>query len=106
MQLPTPKYFSRCAGSKFEKQRGDCACGSSFPLMEIGHCRSSDLIKTRSGKSIHPSYFNRLLYGQTGIRQYQYIQSELGKITLNIVAPDRLANKTLNSLRESVRKGY
>jgi hypothetical protein len=25
---------------------------------------------------------------------------------LNIVAPDRLANKTLNSLRESVRKGY
>jgi phenylacetate-CoA ligase len=105
MQLPTPKYFSRCAGSKFEKQRGDCACGSSFPLMEIGHCRSNDLIKTRSGKSIHPSYFNRLLYGQTGSGSTS-TQSELGKITLNIVAPDRLANKTLNSLRESVRKGY
>ena len=63
---------------------------------------SNDLIKTSNGKSIHPSYFNRLLYGQTEIRQYQYIQSELDKLTLNIVSPSRLGVDTINSLKESL----
>ena len=81
---------------------GDCACGSPFPLMEMGLCRSNDLIKTSNGKSIHPSYLNRLLYGQTEIRQYQYIQSELDKLTLNIVSPSRLGVDTINSLKENL----
>lgn len=83
---------------------GDCACGSPFPMMEIGLCRSNDLIKSSSGKSIHPSYFNRLLYGQTDIRQYQYIQNELDRITLNIVSPSRLGVDTINSLKESLHR--
>ena len=91
-------------GDSGKLKDGDCACGSPFPMMEIGLCRSNDLIKTRSGKSIHPSYFNRLLYGQTDIRQYQYIQNELDKMTLNIVSPTRLGIDTINSLKESLRR--
>ncbi len=39
---------------------GDCPCGSPFPMMAMGVCRSNDLIKTRSGKTdlpllLHPS---------------------------------------------------
>lgn len=83
---------------------GDCPCGSPFPMMDMGLCRSNDLIKTKSGKTIHPSYFNRLLYGQTDIRQYQYIQTALDKITLNIVSPSRLCVETTNFLKESVRR--
>jgi phenylacetate-CoA ligase len=83
---------------------GDCACSSPFPMMEMGLCRSNDLIKSRSGKTIHPSYFNRLLYGQTDISQYQYIQSELDKMTLNIVSPSRLGVDTINSLKQSLRR--
>jgi len=36
--------------------------------------------------------------------QYQYIQSEQDKITLNIVAPDKLGIEIINSLREVVRR--
>lgn len=44
---------------------GTCECGLPFPLMEMTLCRKNDHIRTRSGKTIHPSYFNRLLYGKT-----------------------------------------
>lgn len=91
-------------GDSGKLKEGDCACGSPFPMMEMGLCRSNDLIKTGSGKSVHPSYFNHLLYGQTDIRQYQYIQSEPEKITLNIVSPGRLGIDTVNSLKESLRR--
>lgn len=83
---------------------GDCPCGSPFPMMDMGLCRSNDLIKTSSGKSIHPSYFNRLLYGQTNIGQYQFIQNEFDKITLNILSPARLDAVTANSLKDSLNK--
>ena len=91
-------------GDSGKLKDGDCACGSPFPMMEMGLCRSNDLIKTRNGKAIHPSYFNGLLYGQTDIKQYQYIQSELDKITLNIVSSTRLRTDVLDSLQEKLRR--
>lgn len=91
-------------GDSGKLKTGECTCGSPFPLLEIGLCRSNDLIKSSSGKSIHPSYFNRLLYGMTEIRQYQYIQSTAGKITLNIVSPAMLSPETSSSLQQSIRR--
>jgi len=83
---------------------GECACGLPFPLMEMDLCRQNDLIRTRSGKTVHPSYFNRLLYGQTHIRQYQWVQRDLDRITLNLVASPPLGAYTLASLAASLRR--
>lgn len=91
-------------GDSGKLKEGDCACGSPFPLLEMGLCRSNDLIKTSSGKTVHPSYLNRLLYGQTAIRQYQYIQNEPDRITLNIVSPTMLGSETIDSLKKILRK--
>ncbi|MDP2879293.1 MAG: hypothetical protein Q8N74_07195 [Sulfuricella sp.] len=91
-------------GDSGRLKEGICACGSPFPMMEMGLCRSNDIIKTRSGKSIYPSYFIHLLDGLTDIKQYQFIQSEPDKITLNLVSPPGLSAETLNSLRASVRR--
>jgi len=82
---------------------GECACGLPFPLMEMDMCRQNDLIRTRSGKTIHPSYFNRLLYGKTQIRQYQWVQRDQGRITLNLVTSQPLSAETLASLNASIR---
>jgi phenylacetate-CoA ligase len=91
-------------GDSGKLKEGDCACGSSFPMMEMGICRSNDLVKTSGGKIVHPSYFNKLLYGQTNIKQYQYIQTEAGKITLNIVCPEKLGAETVSLLQSNVRR--
>lgn len=93
-------------GDSGKLKKGSCSCGSPFPMMEMGLCRSNDLIKTSSGKSVHPTYFNRLLYGMTDIRQYQYIQTELDKITLNIVSTTQLGAESVKSLIESVHRDF
>jgi len=91
-------------GDSGRLKEGGCACGSPFPLMEMGMCRRNDLIRTRGGKSVHPSYFNRLLYGQTQIGQYQFVQDEPDKITLNVVAGTKLSAATASSLAQSIRR--
>ena len=83
---------------------GECDCGLPFPLMEMDLCRQNDLIRTRSGKTVHPSYFNRLLYGQTQIRQYQWVQRELDRLVLNVVASQPLSSETRASLEASIRR--
>ncbi|MDD5249723.1 MAG: hypothetical protein PHY45_12090 [Rhodocyclaceae bacterium] len=83
---------------------GECGCGWPFPLMAMGMCRKNDLVRTRSGKSVHPAYFNRLLYGLTQIEQYQFIQDEPGRIVLNVVAPAPLEPGIPAALRQSIRR--
>ncbi len=82
---------------------GECACGSPFPLMEMGLCRQNDLIRTRAGKSIHPGFFNHLLDGQKQVRQFQWVQRDLDRITLNLVASEKLSAETLSVLTEKIR---
>ena len=91
-------------GDSGRLKEGDCACGSPFPLMEMGLCRSNDLIRTRSGKRIYPSYFIHLLDGLAGIRQYQFIQNEPDRISLNLVASSPLNAETVEALKARVRR--
>ncbi|MDP2752149.1 MAG: hypothetical protein Q8O31_06050 [Rhodocyclaceae bacterium] len=72
-------------GDSGQLKEGDCRCGSPFPLMEVGLCRKNDFIRTTDGRRIHPSYFNRLLYGETRIKEYQWVQDTPDHLTLNIV---------------------
>ncbi|MHB1084669.1 MAG: phenylacetate--CoA ligase family protein [Thiobacillus sp.] len=99
--MPMIRYDIGDAGRLLD---GECACGLAFPLMEMGLCRQNDLIRTRSGKTVHPSFFNRLLYGQTQIRQYQWVQRDLDHITLILVASRPLKAETLASLEANIRR--
>jgi phenylacetate-CoA ligase len=83
---------------------GECACGLPFPLMEMDLCRHNDHIRTSGGKRLHPAYFNRLLAGQTPIRQYQWVQRAPDRITLNLVAADRLSDAALASLQAQLHR--
>jgi phenylacetate-CoA ligase len=83
---------------------GECACGSPFPLMEMGMCRRNDWIRTRAGKSIHPGVFIHLLDGQTQIRQYQWVQTGLDRIVLNLVASERLNTEMQAKLIDKIRQ--
>jgi phenylacetate-CoA ligase len=83
---------------------GECGCGLPFPLMEMELCRQNDLVRTRSGRTVHPSYFNRLLYGQTQIRHYQWVQHDFDRLALNLVASRPLGAETLASLAASIRE--
>lgn len=81
---------------------GECGCGSPFPLMEMGLCRQNDLIRTRSGKRIHPGFFHHLLDGQTQVQQFQWIQRAPDLIELNVVASQPLAASVQAALSETL----
>ena len=97
--MPMIRYEN---GDSGKLKSGDCACGSGFPMMEMGVCRSNDFIKTRSGKKIAPSYFNRLLDGLAGIRQYQFLQTEWHRLRLNLEANSPLDMNTVKTLKEKI----
>jgi phenylacetate-CoA ligase len=82
---------------------GECPCGSPFPLMEMGLCRSNDLLTAGNGKVIYPSYFIHLLDGVRGIKQYQFIQTEKNKIVLAMNTSTGFNPDTLKGIRERVK---
>lgn len=87
--MPMIRYENGDAGRLLE---GTCTCGLPFPLMEMGLCRSNDFILAPDGRRLHPSFFNRLLYGQTQVDAYQFIQEAPGNVKL------RLAGRPLSDM--------
>ncbi len=98
--MPFIRYDIGDAGQLVD---GGCACGSPFPLMAMGMCRQNDMIRTRGGKRVHPSYFNGLLYGLTQIGRYQFVQTDFDRIVLNVVSAP-LAGDVTSTLQERVRR--
>jgi phenylacetate-CoA ligase len=82
---------------------GGCTCGWPFPLMAMGMCRQNDLIRTSGGKTVHPSAFNRLLYGMTQIRQYQWQQAAPDRMLLRVVASPALSDEFVIGLQARLR---
>ena len=95
--MPMIRYEN---GDSGRLKAGDCACGSPFPMMEMGVCRDNDFLRTPGGRKIAPSYFNRLLDGLGGIRRYRFLQTEADAVRLQIEADTRLAEATARALRD------
>ncbi len=98
--MPFIRYNTGDSGKLLD---GECSCGLPFPLMEMGVCRHNDLIRTRAGKRFHPAYFNRLLYGLRQIDSYQWVQTDIDRIVLNLVAAQRLSSENLASIERHIR---
>jgi len=100
--MPMIRYENGDSGELLEET---CACGSPFPLMAMGMCRQNDFIAAPDGRRIHPSFFNRQLYGLTQIEGYQYEQATEGTLTLKLVGPQldaALAARIAVAIREEM----
>lgn len=79
-----------------------CLCGRSLPVISAIHGRAYDLIRTISGKMIHPE---SLIYVVEGLqqetmafRQFQAVQETLSKITISIVPSEKFSDSVVNRL--------
>ena len=99
--MPMIRYQNGDCGEILDER---CDCGSPFPLMAMGLCRRNDFILAPDGRRLHPSFFNRLLYGCTEVAQYRFSQSESGRVTLKLVAANHLDMSNERSMRETVRR--
>ncbi|MEW6513000.1 MAG: hypothetical protein AB1443_03260 [Pseudomonadota bacterium] len=97
--MPMIRYANGDCGELLDEE---CSCGLPFPLMSMGLCRSNDFIVAPDGRYLHPSFFNRLLYGQTGVQQYQFVQDEPQCVVLRLVADAPLADAVATEMQASV----
>ena len=99
--MPMIRYENGDAGELLD---ADCDCGSPFPLMAMGMCRKNDFIVTPDGRKLHPSFFNRLLYGQKHIENYQFVQRTSDEVQLKLVTPQSPDPALIRSMQERVRQ--
>jgi len=82
--MPMIRYEN---GDHGELLDGECDCGLAFPLLAMGLCRQNDFILAPDGRRLHPSFFNRLLYGQLELAAYQFVQDAPDRVRLRFVGP-------------------
>jgi phenylacetate-CoA ligase len=97
--MPMLRYANGDSGELLD---GECDCGSPFPLMAMGMCRRNDFIVAPDGRRIHPSFFNRQLYGMTGIENYRYVQTTPDRLALELVGPE-LDTAASERIRAAIR---
>lgn len=78
-----------------------CPCGRTLPILKGIHGRAYDIIKTPSGKSVHPEaliyVFEELQQKHHAFSQFQVIQRELDKLDVYII-PSVNWSSTMESL--------
>lgn len=66
--------------------KGDCSCGRTTRRLARIVGRQSDTIRTASGQLIHGEYFTHVLYGAVGVREFQFVQEDVHRYVLRVVA--------------------
>lgn len=97
--MPMLRYENGDSGELID---GACACGLPFPRMAMGMCRQNDFILAPGNRRLHPSFFNRLLYGRTEIARYQFVQETAGKVVLRLVTDAPLPESVTREMQASV----
>lgn len=67
-------------------QSGTCSCGRQTARLARIVGRQSDTIRTANGRLIHGEYFTHVLYGADGVKEFRFIQEELNRYRLLVVA--------------------
>ena len=99
--MPFIRYRNGDSGRLLEER---CRCGLPFPLMELGLCRSNDIVRTASGRRVYPSWFVHLLDGAPGVRRYRFVQQDLRRMVLQLEAGAAPDPRWAEALKRRVRE--
>jgi phenylacetate-CoA ligase len=81
-----------------------CSCGRALPLLTSVLGRQVDNVYTPSGKVLYGEFFSHLLYGVSGIRQFQVVQNGLATLTLRVVTGPGFRPETLERLTGQIKQ--
>ena len=82
-----------------------CTCGRGSKLLNEIIGRSTDILLTPEGKSVHGWFFLYILWEYcTGIKEYQVVQHKINEIVIKIVKEEEFDEKQLDKIREIIRE--
>jgi len=83
----------------------ECPCGRNLPMLEEVKGRVFDLIVGTNGNHLSGTFWTILLREYVeGIRKYQVIQREYGKLLLRLIVDDRYDREGEKKLKEKIRE--
>ncbi|MDQ2076170.1 phenylacetate--CoA ligase family protein [Marinimicrobium sp. ABcell2] len=86
----------------------ECPCGRTLPVLENVHGRAYDIIKTPSGREIHPEsvmyIFEGLQANSGAFSQFQVIQEELNRFKINIVKTGKWSDQLVGSIEAGIQQ--
>lgn len=80
-----------------------CRCGRGLPMMEVVHGRSSDMLKTKDGRVIHPAFWTHTFFDMPKVKQFQITQKSYDHVVVSLVEREKLGPDELASLERHVK---
>lgn len=80
-----------------------CSCGRGFPMLEDIKGRSFDVILTPSGKTLGGFFWTFISRAVPGIKQFQVLQKDIGKIVFKIVPDESFVRESLKRLEQEIK---
>ena len=102
LAMPMIRYRIRDVG---RVKRASCSCGRGLPLMQLAGGRVTDFLVATNGNKVSGIVIaTYVITNLPGIRQIQFVQNELGSLTINLVkAPDWTATN-MTELMARIRR--
>jgi phenylacetate-CoA ligase len=102
--MPLIRYKIGDVGAKMDDH---CACGISFPLLEMVEGRTDDLMITTDGYIVSPLiFFPYPFQSFNGISQFRVIQETRYKITIELATQRNINPELLEGARKSIKKVF
>lgn len=84
-------------------KEGKCACGRGLPRLGKLYGRTSDFLYTPEGKMISGiSVLDTFAIHVPGVKQVQFIQEEIDRLTINIVKDKSFGEQSFNELKVKI----
>ena len=99
--MPMIRYQTRDMGYL---KSSDCDCSRGLPLLELGGGRVTDFLTRTDGKKVSGIVLaTYVITNIPGIKQIQFIQTELSKVTINLVKGHDWSSQSLDLLTKKSR---
>jgi phenylacetate-CoA ligase len=101
--MPLIRYDTDDSGS-FEE--GPCTCGRSLPRLSAVTGKTGNTIYTPSGKRLSPLTLGSSGLAPLGIKQFQFVQEELDRVTVKVVPGTALSDVETQALSARLKAHY
>lgn len=98
--MPFIRYHSEDVGQLSDVV---CPCGRGLPMMEVVHGRSSDMLRTKDGRMIHPAFWTHTFFDMPEVKQFQITQKSYDHIVVSLVEREKLRPDQLASLERHIK---
>jgi phenylacetate-CoA ligase len=99
--MPLVRYRNEDLGEALDEA---CPCGRGLPALRSILGRSSDIIRSPSGRLIHGEFFTHLFYEAAGVTRFQVRQTDPERLVISVVAGDVFDDAARSRVERLIRE--